>query len=141
MNFWLPKVNLEKRINWESRLTYTHRAVLCAQSLQSYPTLCKLTRLLCPCDSPGKNTRAGCLALLLGIFRTQGSHPHWHFLHCRLILYHRATRKPHIHTAMFKIDKQGPTLQHRELSSIFCNNLDGGKMKQIYVYGITLLCS
>ena len=30
------------------------------------------TRLLCPWDSPGKNTRAGCHALLQGIFLTQG---------------------------------------------------------------------
>ena len=30
------------------------------------------TRLLCPWDSPGKNTGAGCHSLLQGIFRTQG---------------------------------------------------------------------
>ena len=30
------------------------------------------TRLLCPCDSPGKNTGVGCHALLQGIFPTQG---------------------------------------------------------------------
>ena len=38
------------------------------------------TRLLCPWDSPGKNTGAGCHALLQGIFPTQGSKPrllHW----------------------------------------------------------------
>ena len=31
------------------------------------------TRLLCPWDSPGKNTGVGCHALLHGIFLTQGS--------------------------------------------------------------------
>ena len=31
------------------------------------------TRLLCPWDFPGKNTRAGCHLLLQGIFPTQGS--------------------------------------------------------------------
>ena len=31
------------------------------------------TRLLCPWDCPGKNTGAGCHALLQGIFPTQGS--------------------------------------------------------------------
>ena len=30
-------------------------------------------RLLCPWDSPGKNTGVGCRALLQGIFLTQGS--------------------------------------------------------------------
>ena len=33
-------------------------------------------RLLCPRDSPGQNTRAGCHFLLQGIFPTQGSNPH-----------------------------------------------------------------
>ena len=39
--------------------------------------------LLCPWDSPGKNTGVGCHALLQGIFPTQGSNPrllcllHW----------------------------------------------------------------
>ena len=42
------------------------------------------TRLLCPWDSPGKNTGVGCHALLQGILPTQGSNPH---LHCRWILY------------------------------------------------------
>ena len=41
------------------------------------------TRLLCPWDSPGKNTGVGCYWLLQGIFLTQGSNPrvlgllHW----------------------------------------------------------------
>ena len=43
------------------------------------------SRLLCPWDSPGKNTGVGCHALLQGIFSTQGSYPG--LLHCRRILY------------------------------------------------------
>ena len=47
-----------------------------AKSLQSCPDLCDPmdcnTRLLCPWDSPGKNTGSGCHALLQGIFRIQG---------------------------------------------------------------------
>ena len=31
--------------------------------------------LLCPWDSPGRNTGVGCHALLQGIFLTQGSNP------------------------------------------------------------------
>ena len=39
-------------------------------------------RLLCPWDSPGKSTGAGCHALLRGIFPTQGSTLHlFHLLH------------------------------------------------------------
>ena len=41
-------------------------------------------RFLCPRDSPCKNTRVGCHALLQGIFLTQGSNPRpLHLLHWR----------------------------------------------------------
>ena len=52
-----------------------------SQSLQ--PHGLSPTRLLCSWDSPGKNTGAGCHALLQGIFPTQRSNPrllsllHW----------------------------------------------------------------
>ena len=39
------------------------------------------TRLLCPSDSPGKNTGMGCQGFLQGIFLTQGSN--LCLLHCR----------------------------------------------------------
>ena len=42
-------------------------------------------RLLCPWDSPGKNTGVGCHALLQGVFPTQGWNSH--LLHCRQILH------------------------------------------------------
>ena len=43
------------------------------------------TRLLRPCNSPGKNTGVGSHFLLQGIFPTQGLNPG--LLHCRQILY------------------------------------------------------
>ena len=45
-------------------------------------------RLLCPWDSPGKNTGVSCQALLQGIFLILG------LLHWRQILYHWPTGKP-----------------------------------------------
>ena len=45
--------------------------------------------LLCPWNSPGKNT--GCHFLFQGIFLTQGLNPH--LRHCRWILYHWAMRE------------------------------------------------
>ena len=42
-------------------------------------------QILCPWDSPGKNTGVGCHFLLQGIFPTQGSN--LDLLHCRQILY------------------------------------------------------
>ena len=72
---------------------------MCAKSLQLCLTLCdptdysSPTRLLCPWDSPGKNTGVGCHALVQGIFPTQGSNLrllcllHWSLQ--RQVLYHQ----------------------------------------------------
>ena len=54
-----------------------------SSSLQ--PHRLQTARLLCPWNSPGKNTGEGCYSLLQGIFPTQGSNPG--FPHCRRILY------------------------------------------------------
>ena len=56
------------------------KARVFAKSLQLCPTLCdpmylQPSRILCPWDSPGKNTGVGCHALLQGIFPTQGLNP------------------------------------------------------------------
>ena len=40
------------------------------------PKDCSPDRLLCPWNSPGKNTGVGCHFLLQGIFPIQGSNPH-----------------------------------------------------------------
>ena len=49
----------------------------------------KPARLLCPWDSPGKNTRVDRHFFLQEIFLTQGSKLcHLRLLHCRQILYH-----------------------------------------------------
>ena len=56
-------------------LPVSTKLCVCAKSLQSRPTLVTLCttgpRLLCTCDSPGKNTGVGCHALLQGIFPIQ----------------------------------------------------------------------
>ena len=46
----------------------------------------QLARLLCPWNSPDKNTGVGCHFFLQGIFPTQGSNSG--LLHCRQMLYH-----------------------------------------------------
>ena len=60
--------------------THTHtqwNARLLAQSCQTlWPCGLWPTRLLCPWDSPGKNTGVACHALLQEIFPTQGLNPH-----------------------------------------------------------------
>ena len=49
------------------------------------------TRLLCPWDSPGKNTGVGCRFLLQEILQTQGMN--LGLLHCRQILYHLSPQR------------------------------------------------
>ena len=50
------------------------------------------SRLLCPWDSPGKNTGVGCDFLLQGVFLTQGSNSH--LLHCRQSFYQLSHQDP-----------------------------------------------
>ena len=49
--------------------------------------------LLCPWDSPGKNSGVDCHFLLQRIFSTQGSNPG--LLHCRQTLHHLSYREDH----------------------------------------------
>ena len=61
-----------------------------SNSLQPHGVLS--VRLLCPWNSPGKNTGAGCHFLLQGIFPIQGSNPLLlRLLHCRQLVYHCTT--------------------------------------------------
>ena len=55
-------------------------------------------RLLCPWNSPGKNTGVGCHSLLQGIFPTQGWNPG--LPHCRQILYHFSSSVQFSHSVM-----------------------------------------
>ena len=66
-----------------------------AKPLQLCST-CGPVRLLCPWDSPGKDTGVGCYSLLQGIFLTQGLNPG--LLRCRQILYHLSHWGTHIPT-------------------------------------------
>ena len=52
-----------------------HAKFLSRVRLFAIPVECSPARLLCPWDSPGKNTGVGCHALLQGVFPTQGSNP------------------------------------------------------------------
>ena len=80
----------------------------CCLDTKPYPALLRphrlqSTRLLCPWDFPGKNTRVGCHFLLQGIFPTQGLN--LYLLLCRQILYYWATMEAHdsVYIYMYKI--------------------------------------
>ena len=53
---------------------YVHVCVVVSNSLQAHGLW--PSRLLCPCNFPGKNTGVGCHFLLQGIFPTQKSNLH-----------------------------------------------------------------
>ena len=81
LGYWLHSSRLCPCLPMASFLCVSHSVM--PNSLQ--PHGLSLTRLLCPWNSPGKNTGVGCHSLLQGIFLTQGSNPCP--LHCRQILY------------------------------------------------------
>ena len=77
-----------------------HCACVLSQSrVWLFGTPWTVARLLCPWDSPGKDTGVGCHALLQGIFPTQRSNPG--LLHCSWILYHLSHHgSPYKYTAV-----------------------------------------
>ena len=73
---------------WSENTLYMLLCAVASRSVISdslQPCGLQPTRLLCPWDSPGKNTGVGCHALLQGIFPTQGSNPGLPY--CRRVLY------------------------------------------------------
>ena len=71
---------------YETRYIYESCSCLCSitsvTSDSLWPHGRLSARLLCPWDSPGKNTGEYCHALLQGIFPSQGSNPHLLHLLC-----------------------------------------------------------
>ena len=86
----LPNSTWDTNIHASSKRSACSVVSVLSDSLR--PHGLESTRLLCPWDSPSKNTRVGCHALLQGIFPTQVSNPR--FLHLPCItgrfLTHRA---------------------------------------------------
>ena len=76
--------SLSRALLFATPRTVAHQATV--SSVHGIPT-----RLLCPWDSPGKDTGVGCRSLLQGIFPTLGSNPG--LLHCRQLLYHLSHRE------------------------------------------------
>ena len=69
------------------------------------------SRLLCPWDSPSKDAGMDCHALLQGIFQIRGSNLSFLWLlHCRWILYHWATGKPHSYIRLVAMAPHSSTL-------------------------------
>ena len=75
---WVPSLSTWNYHNFVNRFVLSYFS--CVQLLAALWTVA--SRLLCPCNSAGKNTGVGCHALLQGIFPTQGLNPRLlHLLH------------------------------------------------------------
>ena len=72
---------------WASRVMLVVKTVLSRAVVSDSlgPHVLQPSRILCPWDSPGKNTGVRCHAVLQGIFPIQGSNPG--LPHCGQILY------------------------------------------------------
>ena len=73
--YYVAESDTTERLNWTDTCLYIHTCVLsCFSSVQFFATLWTVAaRLLCPWDSPSKNTGMACYALLQRIFPIQGS--------------------------------------------------------------------
>ena len=67
----------------------TAKLLSCFSHVRLFATPWTVVRLLCPWDSPGKNTGVGCHFILQGIFPTQGSN--LGLLHFRQIFFFKPT--------------------------------------------------
>ena len=91
----LSKAEVGESELWEGNSQHLSK---CVSVTQSCPTICEPMgcsppgpRLLCPWDSPDKNTEVSCHSLLQGVFLTQRQNPG--LLHCRQILDHLSHRQ------------------------------------------------
>ena len=73
---------------------------------------CRLPRLPCPWNSPGKNTGVGCHFLLQVIFPTQGSNPD--LLHCRILYQQSYQGSPQFSSVQFSCSVMSNSLQPHE---------------------------
>ena len=80
----------------------------CFSLVRLLVTLWTSARLLCPWDSPGKNTEVGCHALLQEIFPTQGSNL------CLLYLLHWQVGSLPISSAQFSRSVMSDSLRPHE---------------------------
>ena len=88
--FNVLSLNLSPVFESEVKMLLAQLCPILRKPMGSYPT-----RLLCPWDSPGKNTGVGCHFLLWGIFPMQKLNSG--LLDCRQILYHQIyQRSPQI---------------------------------------------
>ena len=86
------------------------------------------TRLLCPWDSPSKNTGVHCPALLRGIFMTQESN-----LHLSCILHWQADSLP--------LAPQHKLLNRTaKITSVHLSNLGDKQELTLSVYGASVMC-
>ena len=82
--------NLVSLSEFSLRVMWKWKSLSCVHLFVSPWTVAAM--LLCPWDSPGKNTGVGCHTLLQGIFPPQGSK--LGLLHCRQIIYHELQGSP-----------------------------------------------
>ena len=84
-------------------------------------------------DSPGKNTRVGCHALLQGIFPTPGSNPG--LPHCRWILYHLS----HKRSPDLGLLKVSTAMKHRNELVIFWPSLPSGISHRFSLWNVNTI--
>ena len=94
----------------------------------SAPSALYFAKLLCPWDSPGKNTGVGCHFLLQGIFLTQGSN--LCLLHYQVDSYPLApSGKPHQPSRIIQLPKRMNSQQQGDILFIFSQHLTTAQIR------------
>ena len=119
---------LQQRPHGLQSWKYLLSACVHAKSLQSCPVLggpMDSTRLLCSWDSPGKDTRVGCCALLQGIFPTQGSNLYLLCLNWQVgSLPPAPSGKPFTFWSFTKKKNSGPWFRYSESPHYCCFSIN-----------------
>ena len=99
---WHPDMGLPACRAAKKKLLLFITTSVCQSVMSSFlrPRGLQPMRLLCPWDSPGKNTGVGCHSFLQRIFLTQGSNPG--LLRCRQVLYHLSHREVLVHGTLLE---------------------------------------
>ena len=119
---WMRIFYLARKWKW------THSVV--SDSL--WPCGLQTTRLLCPWDSPGKNTGVGCHFLFQGIFPTQRSNPG--LLHCRQMLYH-PSHQGRLNVQLGNMLEQIPKSRYPGFQGMACDAFRWWMIREVSFHG------
>ena len=133
-------------IMWLGNRCTASQCMLSLVPLSLTPWAVVPTRLLCPCDFPGKNIRVDCHFLFQWIYPALGSHPHLlYLLHWPVGSLPTALKKeftgPGLHLGPVRAGRLRPPLQWTLNSVLSARGNDNGRIRPPLGRGILKITS